>query len=402
MKYVKFLSMVMASMTACIVSSCYESSFESIPLDENLNKTSSVVSVAIDSNYVKISDQYSYTIKASSSANIYVNGAKKTLGVSFSSKEKEGTLLTIKAVSASTGETIEKSVLLDSNGKIITIDFTMTASAGTGTLVEKAAATAAEEGSVTITNAKAKNQTKQYSAATTASLTLTKSALDKAVAGSLKSTDTLSIYVVNPTSTATKQNLSDIVEDFPVMTVKTGSTAANFGSESANVKIESANFEENMTFFCEELGDNSEVTLSDGGVYEFSTSKLTDFTIKTKVKVELVKTDTLKSELYFVVPLGNNKLTYATKAGYECTYQSNEFINSYLDAKFGAFREDATRDVTIVNQDQKARVPYTLKQVMYTYNVYFGEVRVVVNVYGADYITVHSSQATKYNSTTNY
>ena len=71
----------------------------------------------------------------------------------------------------------------------------------------------------------------------------------------------------------------------------------------------------------------------------------------------------------------------------------NGFIDKYLNAKFGCRKKLVERSVNITNMSAKASVPYVTYQKIRKYNVYFGEVKLDVYVYGEDRIVVKNSEA---------
>ena len=386
MKFSKCLMAAIMFATASTFSACYESDYQAISIDADaLDKQKEAATVNVDS-VVEYSKQYTYSISANENADITVDGARVTTGKTFKSAADTNKVINIIAKNNTTGEVLNKKVTLDTNGKIISLDFPKV-NKTTNLTVAKAKEKAAADGEVSLKN----SGTISYTKSTIATLTMSEAALQKAVKD-LSDDSSIALTIERPTTTEICQNLSNIEESYDVLTISC-TPNKSLGTENATLKITNENFEKGMEFNCKEAVNGENVVSENGSDLTFEINKLQDVTISCNVKVQLISVDTLKTEDYFNVSLGNKSINYNTKSGYKCSYTENDFINKYLTAKFGTYTENATRSVVITNKDRLAKVPYTLKQAYYTYNVYFGSVKVIVNVFGKDVLQVHTNKA---------
>ncbi|MCR5313838.1 MAG: hypothetical protein K6E54_09435 [Bacteroidaceae bacterium] len=386
MKYIKFSFGAMLCAATCMFSSCYESGLQSLELNtDSLKNQEEATTVKINQSDVTYPTDYTYSITANSSADIVVNNSKVTQGSSYKGSAKVGTLLNIEATSRSTSETITKMVTLDANGKKIVIDFQRDGSK-TNKKVSNALNSAATDGAVTIYG----TSKQLYSNAITSYITFSEKALNAAISNGLSTEDNLLIQPKNPTSSTIAQNLDAVTENIDLLTITTSPENIKLGSETATIALTSENFEKNMSFSCEGIG---KIEMMDAHTIQFDVNELKDYTITADVKVEYNGTDSITDGNYFKVPIGNQDITYYTKSGYTCTYTSNDFINKYLKAKFGEYTDKAVRTIKIRNTQQTASVRYEICQAVHHYKVYFGDMKLDVDVYGGDRITVFTAEA---------
>jgi len=390
----KFRGTTLAAMSAAVLSlsSCMSNSLPSIDFLQNRTEEDESVT------YVKLGDvttsnTYNYSIKVSTSAQIYVDGSRVAVSNSYDKGEsKVGSTITVKAIATSSDFSkvpVEKTVTLDTNGKTIYIDIPKAATKTSTIEASTAKSTAKANGSINITNSAA-NQSLAYQAKTSASLNLTSAAISN-----ISDDKKLGIDIENAsTCDIMQKNVEYSEEFFNVMTVRSSAYGTKL-NETSKLTINNSNFEAGMIF--KSSAESSEKAVSTSSNIDFDINELSDFTISCQVRVQLVDSiDDNEVKGFLAVPLGNKSVTYNTKAGYTCAYVANEFINKYLTAKFGTFTDQAKQYVTISNNSDKANVPYTVAQKIYIYKVSFGSITVDVNVYGPDHLTIDTNKAEKY------
>lgn len=379
-----------ATAAAFTMSSCMDNSIPSVSLTSNLVKDETAT---VKLGTITQSDNYTFTIKASTKVNLYVDGARVAVANSYKGEKKKNSEITIKADAVSeeySNVEVTKKVKMDANGKVIYIDIPKIAK-GTKTIIASEAKAKAEaNGSVAIDNSTT-NQKLSYSAATKANIVLSKSAVSN-----IADDKTLSIDVENASTANIEQVLSTegVEEDFDVMVIKSATKKVSLG-ESAKVTVNNSNFEKGMIFKCS--NKNEEMVVKEDAKISFDVNELNDYTISCHAIVMLDSiSDAVPLEGRFTVPATKPDVTYNTRSGYTCEYNSNEFITKYLNAKFGAYTENGTQTVKIVT-DQKVSVPYKITQKLYHYTVKFGEISIKVKVYGEDELEIITDKAEKYN-----
>lgn len=384
----------MAALYAALVSlsSCMNSNLpiiEIMPENDQANNSE---------NYVKLgtitkSSTYKYTVKVSTNAEIYIDNIRVAVASNYDKGDKsKNSIIKIKAIATTADYSnvpVEKFVKLDTNGKEIYIDIPKLASKTTTTTAASAKSAASSNGSIKISNSTT-NQSFAYNAKTTASLTLTSAALS-----SVADDKVLGFDIENAASGDIKQeNQTQTEEFFNVMTVKATALGTKLG-EASKLEINNSNFESGMVF--KSSSDSKDIVIDEASNISFNINEMKDYTISCQARILLLDSmEATPVQGFFDVPVGNKSITYNTKSGYICDYTTNEFINKYLTAKFGSYTEQGKQTITIVNNSERANVPYKITQKIYLYQVSFGSITVKVNVYGPDNIEIDSDKAERY------
>lgn len=400
MKIFRGLLALAATTATLSMTSCMNNDLPAIEFNQNSgNDNTEVVNVKIGE--IKLSKTYKYTVKSSTDVKLFIDDALVNTGSLYNKGEKTmGSEIKIKAIAINDGyskQEIVKTVKLDANGKVIYLDIPKLASKSSTIAASDAKAKASTDGSVTIENSSS-NKSLSYKASTTADLVLSNTAISR-----VADDKTLAIDVENASTNTIRQEICENAEeDFDVMVVRSASKDVKLG-ENATVTINNSNFEKGMIF--KTSAKNEEKVVENDATISFDINELKDYTISCHAVITLddVTDDDTPAKGFFDVPVGGTKtITYYTKSGYTCVYQTNEFITKYLDAKFGAYTEQGKQVVTIENNDQHANVPYTINQKLYHYTVSFGSTSVKITVYGADDLVIDAEKAEKYKVTKTY
>jgi hypothetical protein len=398
MKIFKGFFVAATTAAVCTMTSCMNNDVPALDLVQLANEQEASAE-AVELGDITEPTTYKFVVKSSTEVMLDIDGSRVTTGTSYSGSAGMYSEIKIKAVATAqaikngySSETINKTVKLDANGKNIYIDVPKLASNSQTVKVSDAKAQASANGSATITNSN-ENKRLSYSASTTANLELTSSALSKI--GDDKS---LAIDVENASTGKITQVLEteSVEEDFAVMVVRNGVKGVSLG-ENAKLTINNSNFESGMVFTCS--ANNETKSVENNSEIEFNVNKLDDYTISCNVVTRLdeITDDTPAKGLLDVAQGGTRVVTYYTKSGYECDYNSNEFITKYLNAKFGAYTDKGKQTIEIVNNDKHASVPYEINQKVYHYTVMFGSLAIQVKVYGPHTIDINKDAATRYN-----
>lgn len=391
MKNFGILKISAIAISAFAMASCMNNELPSIEIDGNPETSKDNEELRVVIGTVTPSTEYSYQVEASTKVEWYIDGTKKTTGSTFEGSKAKNSEIKIKATAISddySKVTIEKTVKLDVNGKIIKLDIPRISKNPDKIGAIAARYEANAKGKIDVVNA-VSNRSLAYAAATTATMALTIDAI-----GKVGNDKELYINVENAPTDKITQDLSAKEEFFDIMTIKCGAPGVALGAD-ADITIENSNIEKGMIFKCSSNGN--EVQATESGKVVVKTKEMNDLTLSCQVRVEFVDSATVnKDEGFFTVTVGNPAITYFTRSGFVCDYDKNEFITKYLTAKFGQYTENAKQTVKIANNDSKAHVPYSLEQKIYKYKLHFGDLIIDVSAYGPDKLTIEADKAEKF------
>ena len=412
-KFSFILSALLISLTS-MLTACFSNDIPEIVIHGGSEDGKNSKEVKIEDEDIHQEDTYSYTVLTNVVANISVDGVRKTKSNSYQGSAKIGTTINITAKAEATGYysgELTKTVVLDTPGKVINFYFAKNETQGGVSPYDKLpysitvidAKEETEVGNVKyvrdtieIKNTSA-NRTEPYGAGAPVDA-LMKIAYQNASnvlnANSNYKDSLFTITAKNLEITNIKESLGDADEWFSVLDLHCTPDGAQFGSNPMKVQVKNKYFENDMSFKCE--GALNGVTIAkNGGTAYLEFAHFSDYDIQAHAIVQFQsETEVVVTNSYFAVNVGQGDYKYVVNTGYQCDYSGkNGFIDKYLNAKFGCRKKLVERSVNITNMSAKASVPYVTYQKIRKYNVYFGEVKLDVYVYGEDRIVVKNSEA---------
>ncbi len=409
MKKFKFLLGALLLASTSVLTSCFSNDIPSIVINGQQGGTPGTGTVKLGE--ITQSSNYTYTIVCNVAADIrvgksYSDVQKVSSTMTYTGKGGIGEKIYIVAsttIPGYTTEQIKKVVTLDSNGKVITLTFAKNPSEATtadanhkyAISLDDALALTADGSVISIENTDA-NKFEPYPKNKTdirmyISNKMTSNALGAGTPGSALYTITGKPAVM----TDVNQNVDEVLEWFPVLGLKCCPDGAKFGDDNpAVVVVTNKDFERDMTFRCRSVDPdkNEKIAASkapNGGSVTVKFSHFSDYVVESEVRVVRTdETEKIETKSLLDCKIGNLTYKYFVYSGCDYSYKSNEFINNYLEAKFGKKRYEATGELTISNQYQRATVPYTVTQIKTKYRVYFGDLQIDVWVYGPEEVEV--------------
>ena len=400
MKKLNFLLGTLLLASTSVFTSCFSNDIPSIVISGSQgggNNNNDGVTLG----EISQSSNYNYTILCNVAADIrvgksYESVTKVSSTLSYMGKGGIGEKIYIKATTSVPGYTkdeIKKIVTLDTNGKVIRLTFAKNPSEATTVDKDRRYAISLNEAkektvggnSVFVENTP-ENKMEPYPSVTTDLKmeivnSMNNNALNSGTPGEALYTVTAKEAVMSDI----EANIGDVdPEWFPVLTIMCKPDGAQFGASPAKVVAKNKYFATGMVFRCKGAVKDVAELDPNGGSVTMQFSHFSDYIIESEVKVHYESVREIETQTLLDCKVGNHTYNYFVYSGCQYDDHSNEFINKYLEAKFGKYQYAAKGEFVISNLSQRATVPYTVRQKVYTYRVTFGKIPYSVDVYGPE------------------
>ena len=405
MKKFKFLFGALLLASTSVLTSCFSNDIPSIVINGNQGQGQG--SIPVELGEISQSSNYTYTIVCNVAADIRVGKSfsdvqKVSSTLTYTGKGGIGEKIYIVASTTVPGYTtakIEKVVTLDSNGKVITLTFaknpteqtTADADRKYAIPLNEAKEKTADGSHIFVENTPANKKEPYPNRTTDVKMEITNPMTNSALANGASGESLYTITGMQAVMNGVNSNLDDVPgEWFPVLGLRCNPDGAKFGDANpAVVTVTNKDFETDMTFRCKGAIGDAVSNVPQGGSVTVKFSHFSDYVIESEVRIVCLKeTETVETKSLLDCKIGNLTYKYFVYSGCEYSYHDNEFINRYMEAKFGKKQYAGTGEFTVSNQYQRATVPYTVKQVKTKYRAYFGELQIDFWVYGPEEIEV--------------
>lgn len=418
MRKFNFLFGALLLASASLFTSCFSNDIPSIVINGSAGGGDNGKEVKIEK--VTQSNNYTYTIMCNAAADIRVgknfdNLQKVASTLSYTGKGGIGERICIRVTPNVPGyvtDTIKKEITLDTNGKVIYLTFAKNPSEQTtadpnrkyAIPLNEALEKTADGSHIFIENTPANKKEPYPTRTTDVKMEITHQMTENALANGASGESLYSITAKEAVMTGVKCNLDPVEEWFPVLSVMCKPDGANFvkaSTDPATVIVTNKDFESDMSFCCD--GSSSFSVAPEGGSVTMKFNHFSDYTIKSFVKIERdeANDDIVETKTLLEAKVGNLTYNYFVYSGCkrDGLYMDNEFINKYLEAKYGKFRYEGKGEITVENTSQRATVSYTVTQKVYGYKATFGSLVIRFQVYGPEEIVVDVDKAVVYDPT---
>jgi len=419
MKKLNFLCGALMLVSTSVFTSCFSNDIPSIVISGSTG-VNGTGGDGVSIGEVSQSSNYTYSVICNVAADIRVGESfdKVTKVSSTSSYTGKGGIgekvyiIASTSVNGYTKDEIRKVVTLDSNGKVITLTFAKNPSEQTTSnlpyaiTLDEAKEKTASGDVIYVENTKANKREPYPAKVTDVKMTVTNQMVTNALSNGSKGSDLLSVTAKEAVMTGVNENVETTTEWFPVLNIMCKPDGAKFNDSPAKVTVTNPYLEKGMNFRCPGAVGDLAVLAAEGGSIDMQFAHFSDYIVESEVKVELKRdengnpvTETIKTQTLLDCKIGNHTYNYFVYSGCEYADHSNEFVNKYLEAKFGQKAYSAKGEFTVSNLSSEATVPYTVTQVVNVYVVTFGSVPYTVKVYGPEEIYVDKTNATIYDAT---
>lgn len=415
MKKIHFLLGALMLASTSVFTSCFSNDIPEIVINGNAGG-GTTGSDGVQIGDVIPAENYTFTIICNVTANIYINGSRVASSSKYIGKGGIGEKILIKANTTVPGfseDEIVKELTLDSNGKIVRLNFAKIPTSATASDLMPYALSVNDANSMTnpsnpgfkadtlyVENKKENKKEPYPGKITDARMAIYNDLVTNAISKGIDPKMLFTITAREAVLTGIDQNVKEGSEWFPVLTLICTPDGADFGDKPAIVTVKNPNFERGMRFQC--LGavqDAAVISNKNGGEVTMKFPHFSDYIIESQANVKKVGESTIKTQSLLDCKVGNHKYTYMVYSGCKYDYDTNDFINKYLVAKFGPKAFEGSGEITISNLSSRATIPYTITQKVYKYKVEFGDITVNVDVYGPEDVFVDTDNAVIYDAT---
>lgn len=414
MKKLNFLFGALLLASTSVFTSCFSNDIPSIVINPSqgpTNRENDGVSIA----QITQSSNYAYTIQCNVAADIrvgksYESVQKVSSTSSYTGKGGVGEKIYIMATTSVPGyttEPVKKTVTLDANGKVVTITFAKNPSEATSVDANRKYAISLNEAKektadgreISIENTEVNKKEPYPNGKTDVHMYITNPMTVNALNAGTPGEALYTITAKEAVMSGVNQDLNEGPEWFPVLGLMCKPDGAQFGSSPARVVVNSPYFEKGMNFRCVGAVDNKVILDANGGSVSMKFPHFSDYIIESEVTVEKIGIDSIKTQTLLDCKVGNLTYTYFVYSGCDYDYHANEFMNKYLEAKFGKKKFESKGEFTVSNLSSRATIPYTITQAVHKYKVTFGDIPILVNVYGKEDLYVDTTKAVIYDAT---
>lgn len=414
MKKLNLLCGALVLVSTSVLTSCFSNDIPSIVISGSQGGGATGTD-GVQIGTIEQASNYNYSIVCNVAADIRVGKSfddvqKVSSASTYSGKGGIGEKIYIVASTSTSGYTkdeIRKVVTLDSNGKVIRLTFAKDATEATASSafpyaisLDDANAKTAGGGVIYIENTIPNKREPYPNTTTDVKMEISNPMVINAFANGSKGSDLFTITAKQAVMTGINENVESVTEWFPVLNIMCHPDGAKFGDSPAKAIVTNQYLEKGMNFRCKGAVNDQAVLAPNGGSVTMQFAHFSDYIVESEAQVERTGVvEEVKTQTLLDCKVGNHTYKYFVYSGCDYDYHSNEFINKYLEAKFGQKAYAGTGEITISNLSSRATIPYTVTQTKVQYKVTFGSLPMYVWVYGPEEVEVDTDNAVIYDAT---